>query len=102
MLIKIQSVKGKSRNIVKTADDSIPLPDPFPLPKYYSRGVEMALENKTLPTKERRVFLSDVASSMLRFKHYPSRDDYITVCSSICRKYPFLKATSGKPYVMHE
>ena len=77
MLIQIQSVKGKSRNIVKTADDSIPLPDPFPLPKYYSRGVEMALENKTL---EHRVFLSDVASSMLRFKRYPSRDDYITVC----------------------
>ena len=34
------------REIVKIEDDSIPLPDPFPLPKYFSRDVEKALENK--------------------------------------------------------
>ena len=33
------------REIVKIEDDSIPLPDPFPLPKYFSRDVEKALEN---------------------------------------------------------
>lgn len=92
-------MKAKKRDIMKTEDDSIPLPDPFPLPKYFSRDVEIALENKKLPTRERRAFLSDVASSMLRFKRYPTRDDYITVCSTIYRTYPFLKAPSGKPYV---
>ena len=90
---------GKKREVVKTEDDSVPLPDPFPLPKYYSREVETALERGQLPRKERRIFLSGIASSMLRFKRYPTRDDYISVCCAICRAYPFLKATSGRPYV---
>ena len=98
-MIYIYSIKRKKREIVKTEDDAIPLPDPFPLPKYFSRDVEKALENNILPTRERRAFLSDIASSVLQFKRYPTRDDYINVCSAVCPTYPFLKATSGKPYV---
>ena len=45
------------------------------------------------------MFLSDIASSMLRFKRYPSRDDYVLVSCAVIQAYPFLKATSGRPYV---
>ena len=45
------------------------------------------------------MFLSDIASSMLRYKCYPSRDDYVVVSCAIIQTYPFLKATSGRPYV---
>lgn len=53
--------QGKKRGIVKMEDDLIPLPDPFPLPKHYQRNVEDALRSGNMPTKERRMFLSDVA-----------------------------------------
>ena len=95
----VYSLQGKKRSIVKTEDDSIPLPDPFPLPKHYQRNVEDALKSGNMPTKERRMFLSDVASSMLRYKRYPSRDDYICVSRAVVQAYPFLKSTSGRPYV---
>lgn len=51
-MVNMYSMKAKKRDIMKTEDDSIPLPDPFPLPKYFSRDVEIALENKKLPTRE--------------------------------------------------
>ena len=93
------SPQGKKRGIVNTEDDSTPLPDPFPLPKHYQRNVEEALKSSKMPTKERRMFLSDIASTMLRYKCYPSRDDYICVSCAVVKAYPFLKATSGRPYV---
>ena len=85
--------------ISKDEDDAIPLPDPFPLPKHYQRSVEEALESGQMPLKQRRIFLSDVAASMLCYKRYPTRDDYVSVACSIIRIYPFLKSTSGRPYV---
>ena len=84
---------------MKTDDDAIPLPDPFPLPKHYQRNVEDALTSGKMLAKDRRLFLSDVAAAMLRYKRYPSRDDYILVACTIIRAYPFLKSTCGRPYV---
>ena len=49
--------------------------------------------------KQRRMFLSDIASAMLRYKRYPSREDYISVACTVIKAYPFLKGTSGRPYV---
>ena len=89
----------EKRRLLKSEDDSIPLPDPFPLPKHYQRNVEEALRSGKLSSKERRIFLSDIASSMLRFKRYPSRDDYVSVSCAVIKAYPFLKATTGRPYV---
>ena len=37
------SAKVKRPKFVKTKDDAIPLPSPFPLPKYYRADVEVAL-----------------------------------------------------------
>ena len=87
------------KKIQKTEDDAIPLPDPFPLPKHYQRNVEEALKSGKMLTKERRMFLSDVASAMLRYKRYPSRDDYVSVSCAVIQAYLFLKSTSGRPYV---
>lgn len=92
-------LRQESKRFLKTEDDSIPLPDPFPLPKHYQRNVEEALKSGKLTTKERRMFLSNIASSILRFKRYPSRDDYVSVSCAVVHTYPFLKATSGRPYV---
>ena len=66
--------RERKRGIVKTEDDSIPLLDPFPLPKYFPSDVKVALQNGQLPTKERRRVT--IASSMLRFKRYPTRDEH--------------------------
>ena len=45
------------------------------------------------------MFLSHIASSMLRYKRYPNRDDYVSVSCAVIQAYPFLKATAGRPYV---
>ena len=45
------------------------------------------------------MFLSDIASAMLRYKRYPSRDEYVSVSCAVIQAYPFLKSTSGRPYV---
>ena len=90
---------AKKRKILKTEDDSTPLPDPFPLPKYYPQDVEVALKRKKLSSREKQRFISEVASAMLRYKRYPSCEDYICVARSIVQKYPFFKLSGGKPYV---
>jgi hypothetical protein len=86
------------KKVQKTDDDAIPLPDPFPLPKHYQTNVEEALKSGKMLTRERRMFLSDIASAMLRYKRYPSRDDYVSVACAVIQAYPFLKSTSGRPY----
>ena len=92
-------VGRKMRKIVKTEDDSTPLPDPFPLPKHFPQDVEVALKNKKLSSKEKQKFISEIASSMLRHKRYPSREDYLCVSRSVLQKYPFFKSSDAKPYV---
>ena len=92
------SIKKK---ITKTDDDKIPLPDPFPLPKRYRPEVEKALKAKQMSNKTRSDFLSSVASAILSFKMYPTREDYNCVARSIVKEYPFLKAPpgAGSPHV---
>ena len=92
-------VLGKKRKMVKTEDDSMPLPHPFPLPKHYTQDIESALRRKNMSTKEKQRFISDVASAMLRFKRYPTHDDYLCVARSVVLKYPFIKTSDAKPYV---
>ena len=89
----------KMRKIVKTEDDCTPLPDPFPLPKHFPQDVEVALKRRKLSSSEKRRFISEVASAMLRFKRYPSREDYLCVSRAIVEKFPFFKSTDAKPYV---
>jgi hypothetical protein len=99
--LKIQPpTKAKKQKFHKTEDDSIPLPDPFPLPKHYPTSIETALKRGNMAYKEKQAFLSEVASAILRFKRYPTHDDYVCVARSVTNKYPFLKSTCGKPYVM--
>ena len=89
------------KKITKTDDDMIPLPDPFPLPKRYKPEVEKALKAKQMSNKARSDFLSSIASAILSFKMYPTREDYNCVARSIVREYPFLKAPpgAGSPHV---
>ena len=94
-----KSVSVQKKCVKKSEDDHIPLPNPFPLPKHHQRSVEEALERGVMPIKERRMFLSNIASAMLRYKRYPSREDYVTVACAVITAYPFLKGTSGRPYV---
>lgn len=89
----------KKRKFIKTEEDFIPLPDPYPLPKHYTYGTEVALRRGKMSAKEKSNFFDDVASSMLRYKKYPSNEDYLCVARSIVSKYRFLKAPGTKPYV---
>ena len=92
-------VPTKKRKISKSDEDYIPLPDPFPLPKHYPYNVEIALKRGKMTVKEKRRFISEVASAMLCYKHYPTAEDNYCVARSIVGKYPFLKAADSKPYV---
>ena len=92
------------KKVEKSVDDNIPLPDPYPLPKHFKTDVEFHLKQRRMSTHSRRVFLSDIAASMLAYKQYPSKDDYTNVALSVISKYPFLKAPKGSdsPHVSHK
>ncbi len=77
---------------MKSEDDMISLPNPFPLPKHYPRQLEVALQSGNLTLKQKKNFVSEIASCMLRFKRYPDRDYYLCVAQTILRKYPIFKA----------
>ena len=89
----------KKPKFIKTEDDSIPLQDPFPLPKHFRGEVELALSSGKMTKETMSSFLSAVASAMLVFKRYPSKEDYICVARSVIKKYPFMSAPVGTPYV---
>ena len=84
---------------MKTKSDKFPLPDPYPLPKHFPHRLEGALASKKLTKKERQSFITEVASSMLRYKCYPDRADCTCVAHAIINKYPFFKPSYGNPYV---
>ena len=84
---------------MKTEDDTVPLPDPFPLPKYYRADVETALVSGKMTKETMSTFLSAIASAMLVFKCYPTREDYICVARSVLQKYSFISSPAGTPYV---
>ena len=59
------SACSSKKRVVKTEDDSIGLPDPFPLLKRYRAEVENALKEGCINKNIRSYFLSSVATSML-------------------------------------
>ena len=77
----------------------MPLPAPFPLPKHYPHDIQSALQTKKMSVKDKQRFVSEIASAMLRFTNYPTRDDYFCVARTVLNKYPFLKTSDKKPYV---
>ncbi len=97
-IVEIPILKRKNP-IVKCEEDSIPLPNPFPLPKHYDADVECALRAKKMTTVARKAFIGKVASAMLCFKRYPTADDYNNVGYTITQAYPFMKSPAGPPAV---
>ena len=95
----VAEVRRKPFRIVKSESDNVPLPDPFPLPEHYRSDVEAALRAGKMTSETRSCFISSIASAMLRYKLYPTRDDYVSVALTIIRKFPFLKSTTGTAYV---
>ena len=91
--------KHKRRAMIKDADDSVPLPSPFPLPKHYSADVEVALRTNKMSTETTRRFVSSIAGTMLTYKRYPSQEDYRNVAQSVISRYPFLQSPFGSPHV---
>ena len=89
--------KKKRKVTVKSKEDSIPLPDPYPLPQHYSAKVEAGLKAKKLSNTARIAFNNKVASAMLYYKCHPTKDDY-DVTRTIVQKYPFMKAPPTVSY----
>ena len=89
----------KRKMVIKSPDDSTPLLKPFPLPKYYRPDVETALETQKMTKETTSAFYSAIASAMLVYKRYPTRDDYIAVGRAITEKYCFFSQPIGTPYV---
>ena len=90
---------GKKRKIIKSPDDAVPLPKPFPLPNHYRQDVEICLKRKQMTKESRKSFFSAVASAMLTYKQYPTANDYRNVAASILDKYEFLKSPVREPDV---
>ena len=93
------ALKALPKSISKTAEDSVPLPDPFILPKNFRPDVTAALESGKMNKEANKAFLSTIASSMFSYKRYPTHEDYINVARAIVGKYPFMRSPTGKPYV---
>lgn len=91
--------KETKKRFLKTEDDDVPLPDPFPLPKHYRMDVETALKSGKMNRQTRSAFFSSIASAILQYKRYPDKEDYIIVAHSIISKYPFFKTPGGANYV---
>ena len=89
----------KKRSVLKCQEDAIPLPDPFPLPKYYGADVEAALKAKRMTSTARQAFIGKIASAMLCYKRYPTSSDYENVSRSVIKQYPFMKSPAGSPAV---
>ncbi len=89
----------KKLKVIKTEDDAVPLPDPFPLPKYYRADVEIALASGKMTKETMSAFLSAVAGAMLVYKRYPTRDDYVCVARTVVQKYNFMSSPVGTPHV---
>ena len=92
-------MKNKT-HFVKSPEDHVPLPDPFPLPYHYREDVERSLRMKSMTQQTKRSFFSAVASAMLGYKRYPSSTDYHCVYRAIIAKYPFLEADAGSQEVL--
>ena len=80
---KSKLAKMKRPKFVKTEDDAVPLPDPFPLPKHFRADVEVALANGKMTKSTTSSFLSSVASAMLVYKRYPTHDGYVGVAAEV-------------------
>ena len=88
--------RKKRKASIKSKEDAIPLPDPFPLPQHYSTEVKAELKKKLVLV----AFTGKVAAAMLCYKHYPIKEDLIlNVSQAIIRKYPFMAAPVGTPTV---
>ena len=95
-------LKSLPKTISKNKDQDVPLPNPFPLPKNYRSDVTAALETGQMTHETESAFLSAVASSIFKYKRYPTKEDYVDVATCIIQKYPFMKNTKSqgkKPYV---
>ena len=73
------------------------LPDPFPLPRHFTSEVELALTSKKMTRETNALFLSAVASAMLSYKQFPTKEEYTRVAKDIISKYPFMKPPNGSP-----
>lgn len=96
-----ETAKFKRRKFVKTEEDNIPLPDPFPLPKNFRKDIETALKLGKINQQTKAAFYSAVGSTIFSYKRYPSASEYIAVARSITSKYPFLKSPVGSTHVSY-
>ena len=97
--VALEVPESKRLKVVKTEDDSVPPPDSFPLPKHYPHDIQSALQTKKMSVTDKQRFISKITSAMLRYKKYPTHDNYFCVAKTVLNKYPFLKTSDRKPYV---
>lgn len=79
--------------------EELPLPDPFPLPHHFTLEVELTLSSQKMTKETNALFLSAVASAMLSYKRFPTKEECTRVAKDIVSKYPFMKLQNGSPTV---
>ena len=73
----------KKTTVKKEPNHTIPLPYPFPLPKYYPCNVELAVKSKQMTQETTSKFISCVAGAMLNYKFYLTSQDYNNVAQQL-------------------
>ena len=58
-----------------------------------------ALESGKVSLSTRTELIGAVAYSVWGYTHYPTGEQYNTICAKVVSKYPVLKDTIGTPYV---
>ena len=61
--------------------------------------LKAVLNHKKMTKETRSSFLSSIASAMLTYKRYPTRDGYICVARTVIKEYQFMASPTGTPYV---
>lgn len=92
-------IKRFRQTVIKTDDDSVPLPDPFPLPRHYRSDVEEAIVNRKMDRETTSALCTSVAAAMLVYKKYPATKEYEHVVKAIISKCSFMASPIGTPYV---
>ena len=76
------------------------LPDPFPLPKYVTPQVEVAVNSGEVDRFARNNLLHSIIHSVVQYKKYLNDGDYINLSGQIMKEYPSFFSSQVKLIVL--
>ena len=84
--------------VIKTEKDKDA--NPFPLPKYVTPQVEVAVKSGEVDRSARNNFLHSVIHSVVQYKKYLNDGDYINLSGQIMKEYPSFISSQVKLIIL--